>query len=115
MQNPAPQPTTKTCLPVPVGAARHYRQMDLRRRILQALRNEPCYIANEKCLLFAVREQGHAISRDQLIVELAWLDQIAQALICSWWGSLCVANLTDKGLAVAEGTLSLPGIATSAG
>lgn len=109
MQNQKPEPLLLT---IKARNGNDYRIMDLRRRILQALHNNPSYIANDRCLLEAVREYGHAISRDQLLVELAWLDQIACVINVHGWGSLQVASLTDAGLDVVEGTLTIPGIAT---
>ena len=105
----------KTCLspqPVVVDNARKYQELDLRLKILQALRKESGYTANDRCLLFAVREKGHAISIERIHVELAWLDQIAHVLDHRISGNTHVAMLNDTGFDVVEGTLSLPGIAT---
>lgn len=87
-----------------------FNRTDLRLRVLQALCNQPGYMANQEVLLFVLSEQGHAISRDRLYVELAWLDQIAHALIYRTVGKTHVATLTADGLAVVEGVLIIPGI-----
>jgi hypothetical protein len=57
-------------------------------------------------LLFALRQQGFVIGFDQLRVELAWLDQVAHALIIR----ADIAKLTDAGLAVTQGVRLIPGI-----
>jgi len=104
-------------LPATRTEADQYRRQDLRRVIVEALHQQPFYMANDRCLLFAVQQQGHVISREQLLVELAWLDQIAQVVrvdILNRGDRLNVANLTNEGVMVAQGLLVLPGIAAIA-
>jgi hypothetical protein len=89
---------------------RLFNRMDLRFLILRALRNQPGYMANQEVLLLTLREQGHAISRDQLHVELSWLDQVANVVIDRVTGNMHIATLTLEGLDAAEGTRFIPGI-----
>jgi hypothetical protein len=83
---------------------------DLRLRILIILHGQPGYVANQETLLAALRSQGHALSRDQLHIELAWLDQMADALVDQVSGGVHIATLTGDGLEVVEGLRDVPGI-----
>lgn len=75
-----------------------------------ALRRHPGYMANQETLLAALRGMGHALNRDQLHIELAWLDQVADALVDQVSGGVHIATLTGDGLEVAEGLRDIPGI-----
>lgn len=87
-----------------------FSQSDLRLRILQILSKQNAYASNQEVLLFMLREQGHAIGRDKLHIELSWLEQIANVLACRVTGDRYVATLTNNGLEVVEGVLTIPGI-----
>lgn len=82
----------------------------LRLLILQLLHQQKGYVANQEVLLAKLRELGHAINRDELHIELAWLDQVADAIVDHVSGGVHIANLTGDGLDVVEGVREIPGI-----
>lgn len=83
---------------------------DLRLLILRLLHSQSGYVANQEVLLAKLRDQGHAINRDQLHIELAWLDQVADAIVDQVSGGVHIATLTGDGLEVVEGLRDIPGI-----
>ncbi|WP_020160534.1 VpaChn25_0724 family phage protein [Methylobacter marinus] len=83
---------------------------DLRLLILQLLRNQPGYMAHQEVLVGQLRERGHAINRDQLHIELSWLDQVADAIVDKVSGGVHIATLTGDGLDVVDGVREIPGI-----
>jgi hypothetical protein len=87
-----------------------HNRTDLRLLILQQLRSQSGYVANQEVLLTKLRELGHAINRDQLHVELAWLDQVADAVVDQVSGGVHIVTLTGDGLDVVEGLREIPGI-----
>jgi hypothetical protein len=88
----------------------HDTRNDLRLAILRALREQPGYVANQEVLLAKLRHLGHAINRDQLHIELTWLDQIADAIVDKVSGGVHIATLTGDGLEAVEGLRAIPGI-----
>jgi hypothetical protein len=86
------------------------RRTDLRLLILLVLRGQSGYMANQEVLIAQLRSQGHALNRDQLHVELAWLDQVADAVVDQVSGGVHIATLTGDGLEVTEGLRDIPGI-----
>jgi len=102
---------TSDCTIEPFAAkADDFQLRDLRLRVLKVLRASDRYVANESVILNALRLQGHAISVEKLRVEIAWLGQVTATLRYHFYSDLCCAQLTDRGLAVADGTLVFPGI-----
>jgi len=89
---------------------RTFKQADIRLLILQFLSRQPVYMANQEVILFTLHEFGHAISHDQLYVELAWLDQVANVLVDRVSNEVHIAQLTNDGLDVANGARVIPGI-----
>lgn len=83
---------------------------DLRLKILQVLKKEPAYTAHQETLIFALKQQGFVINRDQLHIELAWLDKNADCLINQVVGGVHIATLTGTGLEVVEGLQVIPAI-----
>jgi hypothetical protein len=83
---------------------------DIRLLILQLLRGQSGYMANQEVLIGLLRERGHAINRDQLHIELSWLDQVADAVVDQAVGGVHIATLTGDGLEVVEGLRDIPGI-----
>jgi hypothetical protein len=83
---------------------------DLRLRILLILKGQMNYIANQEVIISKLRDQGYAVNRDQLHIELAWLDQNADAIVDQVSGGVHIATLTGDGLEIAEGVRELPGI-----
>lgn len=61
-------------------------------------------------ILQLLRERGHAINRDQLHIELSWLDRVADAIVDKVSGGVHIATLTGDGLDVVDGVRDIPGI-----
>lgn len=77
--------------------------------ILRLLSEDAGYDLNESILHDGVNRLGLDISRDGLRTQLAWLEE--QGLInLSLVGSIRVAKLTERGLDVANGRATVPGI-----
>lgn len=91
-----------------------YAQVVMEERRLHVLRllaaTKPDYRANSAILREGLRaEHQHAVSRDQMHTELAWLAE--QSLVeLESVGPSVVATLTARGLDVAEGTATVPGV-----
>ena len=83
---------------------------DIRLAILQALVAQPGYTANQEVLISELKNKGHLISRDKLHIELAWLDQQADALVDRVTGGVHISTLTGDGLEVVTGATEIPGI-----
>lgn len=83
---------------------------DIRLLILQLLRGQSGYMANQEVLIGLLRERGHAINRDQLHIELSWLDRVADAIVDKVSGGVHIATLTGDGLDVVDGVRDIPGI-----
>ena len=83
---------------------------DLRLLILRILRDQAGYVVNQEVLLARLRDLGHALNRDTLHIELAWLDQVADVIVDQVSGGVHIATLTGDGLDVVEGLREIPGI-----
>jgi len=83
---------------------------DVRLLILQTLEQDAGYSHNEGILQSALRSLGHTLSRDQVRTQLQWLAE--QELVQLFQTSgLHVATITARGLDVASGAASVPGVA----
>lgn len=83
---------------------------DQRLVILQSLELDPGYAHNEAVLQSMLGALGHAVSRDRLRTELAWLAE--QDLVSvEHVSGIQVARLTARGADVALGRSHVPGIA----
>lgn len=82
---------------------------DIRFHLLKALRGAPNYTANQEVLLAALRAAGHALNRDQIKIELAWLSQASCLLLDTPMG-VHIAQLTLEGLEALEGSRTIPGV-----
>ena len=87
-----------------------YNRAHVRLLILQILEKQPQYQAHQETLLQSLREQGFALSRDHLHIELAWLDSVADAVIDRASSSVHIAVLTPTGQEIAQGLVEVPGI-----
>lgn len=83
---------------------------NLRLIILRLLHGQSSYVANQEVLLAKLRDLGYAVNRDQLHIELAWLDQVADVIVDQVSGGVHIATLTGDGLEVVEGLREIPGI-----
>lgn len=82
----------------------------LRLAILQALKNQTAYTAHQEVLLQALKKLGFAVNRDQLHIELGWLEKNANCLLNQIIGGVYIITLSGNGLEVAEGVLEIAGI-----
>lgn len=87
-----------------------YDREDVRLQILLALANCVQYTANQETLIKTLKAKGHVISRDQLHIELSWLENTADAIVDAVSGGVHIATLMLRGQEIAEGTLVIPGI-----
>jgi hypothetical protein len=83
---------------------------NIRLIILQILKSSAGYMANHMTILEALRKQGFGITRDQLVIELAWLDSTADALVDRATGGVHICTLSGTGLDVVDGLSVIPGI-----
>lgn len=87
-----------------------YDRSHARLLILQTLEKAPQYQAHQETLLTALREQGFALNRAQLHIELAWLEENADALVDRHAGGVHIAVLTPTGQEIAQGLATVPGV-----
>jgi hypothetical protein len=89
-----------------------YRELameDLRLVLLRVLAEAPGYEANSFILAGAAEEFGHHVSTDLLRTELTWLAE--QGLVSvKTLAAVQVASLSPRGLDVAKGNASIPGV-----
>ncbi|SHO58781.1 VpaChn25_0724 family phage protein [Vibrio quintilis] len=84
-------------------------QQDRRLVILRILNESAGYTANESILDAALDAYGHKVSRDMVKTELAWLCE--QGLLSlEEIAKTQVAHITQRGIDVAEGQASHPGV-----
>ncbi len=82
---------------------------DVRLTILRGLEQDPDYAHNDAVLRQLLAAVGHAISRDKLHTELAWLEE--QGLVSTNDGAgVLVVKLTTRGEDVALGRTRVPGV-----
>lgn len=88
----------------------NYNRPHVRLLILQALEHAPGYQAHQETVLTALREQGFALNRAQLHIELAWLDENADALVDRQCDGVHIAVLTPTGSEIVQGLTTVPGV-----
>ncbi|MCE3001075.1 MAG: ArsR family transcriptional regulator [Xanthomonadaceae bacterium] len=88
-------------------------QEDRRLVILRILGEQISYKANSSVLATALDHFGHAMSRDQVRTELAWLAEQGLVRLGSATpdGSVLLAQLTERGHEVKDGLAIVPGVA----
>lgn len=85
----------------------------LRITLLRLLAEQPSYKANSSLLTDAADAVGFATTRDKVKTELAWMAE--QGLVrMQELDRLVVATLTERGLDVAKGRATAPGVKTPA-
>jgi len=87
-----------------------YDRAQVRLLILLILQKQSQYQAHQETLLKALTSQGFTLSRDHLHIELAWLENTADAIVDRMSGSVHIALLTPAGLEIAQGVVEIPGI-----
>lgn len=85
-------------------------RQNLRLVILQILYKQPGYVANETVIQMALKQHGIVVNRDQLHLELSWLDASVDCLVDQISGGVHIANLSGNGMEVVEGSQNIPGI-----
>ena len=83
---------------------------DRRLVILRLLSESPNYSANGSIIHTALGQFGHNVSRDQVRTDLAWLKEQELVGVEVVGDQLHVATLTQRGLDVAQGRATVPGI-----
>ena len=78
--------------------------------ILSILASCPAYTANQEIVAAALRQRGHALNRDQVKIELAWLASAARCIVDHVVEGIHVATLTAEGAEVLDNTRQVPGI-----
>jgi hypothetical protein len=82
---------------------------DRRLVILRLLESSPGYTANESLVVIALRDFGHAASRDQVHTDFAWLKE--QGLVTlEEIATVQIASLTQRGAETAQGFVTTPGV-----
>lgn len=83
---------------------------DQRLVILRALAEDAAgYELNESILHAILADFGHKVSRDKVVTELRWLEE--QGLVTTSVAAACtIARLTSRGLDVARGHATVPGV-----
>lgn len=77
--------------------------------ILRLLSESDGYVANSSVLQSAVERLGFRVSRDRVETELAWLSEQG-FLTLEDLGPVKVVTLTVRGLDVAQGSATAPGV-----
>ena len=82
---------------------------DIRLVILRALAEDLGYSHNESILHAVAKKFGHNVTRDVIRTQLAWLQE--QSLVTlETVGDIYVATITQRGVDVAGGAGSCPGV-----
>lgn len=87
--------------------AEHFAE-DRRLVILKVIEGAPGYTANEFILQATLARFGHSVPLDRIRTDLAWLAE--QDLVTVSGAKLNVATATPRGLDVAAGRATLPGV-----
>lgn len=86
-----------------------FAEEDRRLVILRHLAEDQDYTVNSSILQKALEVWGHNVSRDRLHADIAWLKE--QGLLTyEEVSSVYVAKITQRGLDVAQGRSSVPGV-----
>ena len=86
-----------------------FLRQDVRLVLLRVLTEMPAYRSNSSVLTSALEHFGHAVTRDQVKSELAWLSEQGLAVLTDL-GGVSVATLTERGQDVATGRVVVPGV-----
>jgi Fe2+ or Zn2+ uptake regulation protein len=82
---------------------------DQRLVILRALAQDTDYSLNEYVLVMVLKTFGHGVSQDKIRTHLAWLAE-QNLLHVDNSAGVHVAKLTNRGLSVAQGDITVPGV-----
>lgn len=89
-----------------------FQDQDRRLVLLRALESAAQYRANSFLLQRYCDHVGHVVSLDRIHADLAWLADIALVtqLVTAGTPDVTVATLTSRGLDVATGRATVPGV-----
>lgn len=82
----------------------------LRLTILRVLTEAPAYRANDSLLTSACDHVGVPATRDQVRIQLAWLKEAGLVALEEPVAKLTIATATERGLDVAAGRATAPGV-----
>ncbi len=82
---------------------------DRRLAVLKFLAQTPGYECNEALMQSALDSIGHNVSRDAVLTDFAWLAEQGLVTVAEVIG-LTVATITQRGMDVAAGRASVPGV-----
>lgn len=82
----------------------------LRLEILKILAEQKGYMASEGVVLQLLADRGHRLTRDALMVESNWLEEIAEVIIVNHTPAVAVMRLANDGLEHLQGARIIPGI-----
>ena len=85
------------------------QQSDRRLVILRVLAESAGYCSNEHLVRSVVGNLGHAVGAERLRADLVDLQEMG-LLTTDGVAGVTIATLTEKGLDVASGTLTVPGV-----
>lgn len=83
---------------------------DRRLVILRFLADDNDYRLNDSILQKALDQVGHNVSRDMVRSDLSWLEEQGLITVEVVLDQIHVAELTKRGLDVAEGRSKVPGV-----
>jgi hypothetical protein len=89
-----------------------FLRQDVRLVLLRVLTEMPAYRSNSSVLGSALERYGHAVTRDQVKTELAWLAEQGLVALAEVGGAggVAVVTLTERGQDVATGRAGAPGV-----
>jgi len=83
---------------------------DRRLAILRLLESQQGYHRNDRVVPDALSRLGHAVSRDQVRTDFAWLDEVGLLSVEVVLDRVHIAKLTSRGVDVAKGLATVPGV-----
>jgi polyribonucleotide nucleotidyltransferase len=83
---------------------------DRRLAILRLLESQQGYHLNDSVVQDALSRLGHAVSRDQVRTDFAWLDEVGLLSVEVVLDRVHIAKLTSRGVDVAKGLATVPGV-----
>lgn len=83
---------------------------DQRLVILRLLSECVAYKANSSVLTMRMDQLGHAVTRDQVRAHLAWLSEMHLVAVDEPVPGVTVATLASRGMDVAKGLATVPGV-----
>lgn len=78
--------------------------------ILKLLAQDQGFSLNESIMADGLDIYGHTLSRDQIRTQLTWLAEQNLITLDNVGGQLYVATITSRGLDVAQGKATVPGV-----